>query len=94
MYSKEGKFLSEDECLYNAELSFRQHFDVAIYYCEKFGDKSLKAVYGIRRGCYLKESERILENLAWLKENDPEMHKAMLEELVVYGLDAENLEWE
>jgi len=94
MYSKDAKFLGEDESLYNAELIFRQHFDVAISYCKKFGDKSLKAVYWIRRGCYLKEKERILENFAWLKENDSEMHKDMLEELVVYGLDAENLKWE
>jgi len=94
MYSKDAIFLKEDAALYDPVLVFNHHFDVAMDLCEKMNDHIWKAVHLIRKGCYFKIAELVLENLEWLKENNTRMYELlMFEEFAIYGLDINNLEW-
>jgi len=92
MYSEDVIYLNED-ALFNPELVFRQHYDVALDYCEKNGLEAPKAAYRIRRGCFFKDKELILENLSWLRINETMIYEAMLSELKTYGLNPDNLDW-
>ena len=63
-------------------------------YCEKNDLIAYKTACLVKKGCYFKKRELILESLAWLKENDNSgLYKSMLLELKGYGLDPDNIEW-
>jgi len=94
MYSEDAIFLNEDASLYDPVLVFNHHFDIAVDLCEKMNDHVWKAVHLIRKGCFFKIAELVLENLEWLRENDLRMYEQMFEEFAVCGLDINNLQWE
>jgi len=92
LYSEDAIYLNQ-HAIFDPELVFRQHFDVAMHYSEKFDNRSRKAMCLIRKGCFFKDKELILENILWLRQNDILVYKLMLSELETYGLDPNNLAW-
>jgi len=92
LYSKNAIYLNQ-HAIFDPELVFRQHFDVVMYYCDKYDYKSRKAMCLIRRGCFFKDKDLILENLAWLEQNDTLVYEVALSELKMLGLNPDNIEW-